>query len=81
LKGGSDVCGKAQILLRIGTGAYLNALSSCVNYPLSSGDVVSEVNTALASCDNAAIVTEANRLDGFNNLGCPINQHGVCSNP
>jgi hypothetical protein len=48
-------------------------LNSCsVSYPLSTAAVISEVNTALASCDRNTILTEATRLDGFNNLPCPL---------
>jgi hypothetical protein len=81
LQGGKTLCQKAEILLRAAAAAYLNSLSTCVQYPISTGTLVNEVNTALASCDSAAIITEATRLDGFNNLGCPLNQQGDCSNP
>ena len=81
LQGGSDACGKAEILLRAAAAAFLNASSSCVGYPLNPAGVIAETNAALASCDGATIVAEASRLDGFNNLGCPINQQGQCSNP
>lgn len=81
LQGGKTLCQKAEILLRAAAAAYLNSLSTCVQYPISTGTLVTEVNTALASCDSGAIITEATRLDGFNNLGCPLNQQGDCSNP
>jgi hypothetical protein len=81
LQGGKTLCQKAEILLRAAAAAYLNSLSTCVQYPISTGTLVTEVNAALASCDSAAIITEATRLDGFNNLGCPLNQQGDCSNP
>ena len=81
LQGGSDACGKAEILLRAAAGSFLNASSSCVQFNLNAATVVSETNTALASCDGATIVAEGTRLDGFNNLGCPINQQGQCQNP
>jgi len=79
--GGSGVCGKARNLLRIGTGAYLNAISSCVEFPNTATDVVNEVNAALASCNQTTITNKGSELDRLNNLGCPLNQHGVCSNP
>jgi hypothetical protein len=81
LQGGKTLCQKAEILLRAAAAAYLNSQSSCVGYPISTGALVAEVNAALASCDSGAIITEATRLDGFNNLGCPLNQQGQCSNP
>src|SRR2546430_5612079 len=45
-----------------------------------SSDLAAEVNAALNSCDAATIIAEAARLDAFNNLGCPIDQQGNCSN-
>jgi len=80
LKGGSGVNGAAQILLRIGTGAYLNALSDCVEYAQSAADVVSDVNAALASCNRSTILGLAATLDFQNNAGCPLDQHGSCEN-
>jgi len=54
--------------MRAAAAAYLN---SCFGgYPLSTAQVVAEVNTALATCDRATILAEATKLDGFNNLGC-----------
>jgi hypothetical protein len=81
LRGGNSLCKKAEILLRIGTGAYLNAQSNCVNYALTPAQVVARVNAALATCNGSAFTTEASRLDSFNNAGCPLDQHGVCSHP
>ena len=45
-----------------------------VQYPLSTAQIISEVNTALQSCDRNTILSEASRLDGFNNgpAGCPL---------
>ena len=80
LQGGSSLCGKAEILLRAAAAAYLNSLNTCVAFPISTGLLIQEVNTALASCTKSTILTEATRLDGFNNLGCPINQQGQCTN-
>jgi hypothetical protein len=80
LQGGKTFCQKAEILLRAAAAAYLNASSGCVQYPLSAGAIVAEVNTALASCDIQTIIDEATKLDGFNNLGCRIDQQGVCAN-
>ena len=68
LKGGSDVCGSIQILLRAAASAYLNTLK--VAYPITTADLVSQVNAALASCDRNTILTLATTLDADNNLGC-----------
>jgi hypothetical protein len=81
LQGGSDLCGKAEILLRAAAAAFLNASSGCVNFDINAAKVVSDTNAALASCDEQAIITEATELDRLNNLGCPLNQNGQCSNP
>jgi len=81
LQGGSDLCGKAEILLRIATGSFLNASSSCVQFNLNAAAVQAEVNGILASCDASQFTTESTKLDEFNNQGCPLNQQGECSNP
>ena len=80
LQGGDNLCGKAEILLRTGTGSLVNALSDCVEFPISDAEVISKVNTALATCDGKALTDEAYLRDMDNNLGCPINQAGECSN-
>lgn len=81
LQGGNDTCGKAETLLRIATGSFLNASSSCVQFNLNAAALVAEVNAVLASCDPSQFTTESTRLDEFNNQGCPLNQQGECSNP
>ena len=81
LQGGSDLCGKAETLLRIATGSFLNASSSCVQFNLNAAALVAEVNGILASCDASQFITESTRLVEFNNLGCPLNQQRQCSNP
>ena len=58
-------------LFQQGVAALLSACSLS-DYPLSTAAVISEVNTALASCDRNTMLTEATRLDGFNNLPCPL---------
>jgi len=77
LKGGPGLCGAEEILLRAAVSALLNSCS--VSYPLSTAQVIAEVNAALASCDRATILAEATRLDGFNNLGCPLGGPGTVS--
>jgi len=81
LQGGNDLCGKAETLLRIATGSFLNASSSCVQFNLNAAALVAEVNGILASCDASQFITESTKLDEFNNQGCPLNQQGQCSNP
>jgi hypothetical protein len=70
-QGGPTIQDAKDILLRIAAAAYLNSLS--VDYPLSSADVVSMVNAALATNDRETILDLAETLDAENNLGCPLN--------
>ena len=69
--GDTTMSGGAQILLRVGTGALLNAAAmgsgTGVTYPLTKAQVIEQVNTALNSGDRAAMITLANLLDGYNN--------------
>lgn len=71
-QGGPGINGATEILLRAGVAALLDS-TSLSGYPLTSAQVISEVNTALASGDRATILAEATRLDQFNNAGsCPL---------
>ena len=69
--GGSTLQAAAQILLRQAVAALLNA-GADISYPLTTQQVINEVNAALASCDRGTILAEAARLDGYNNLVCPL---------
>jgi hypothetical protein len=71
--GGSDIEGKAEILLRAGIAALLNASHPDVGYPWGTSKIISEVNAALASHDEMVMVDLAAQLDKMNNLGCPLN--------
>ncbi|MEX2030596.1 MAG: hypothetical protein WD906_06485 [Anaerolineales bacterium] len=70
--GGQGAEGGAQILLRAAVAALLNSESSDVDYPLTTGEVIDQVNDALASLDKETMVSLAEQLDGFNNLGSPF---------
>jgi uncharacterized repeat protein (TIGR01451 family) len=70
--GGPGTSGAAEILLRAGVAALLNAAHSGVSYPLTTADVISQVNTALASNNRDAMLVLAAQLDAYNNLGCPL---------
>jgi hypothetical protein len=73
-KGGNNFKGAAQILLRAGVAALLNSASPDVDYALSTADVISQVNAALASGDRETILDLAGQLDEFNNARtCPLN--------
>lgn len=71
-KGGPTVQDAKNLLLKQAVAALLNAATSGMNYPLTTAQIVSEVNTALASGDRNTILTEASRLEGFNSLEGPL---------
>jgi len=70
LRGGPTVQDAKNILLRAAAAAYLSSLA--VDYPLTTAEVVSMVNTALASGDRETILGVAATLDRNNNLGCTL---------
>jgi hypothetical protein len=70
--GGPGTLGGAAILLRAAVAALLNASDPAVGYPLTQAQVISQVNSALASNDRDTMLALASTLDGDNNLGCPL---------
>jgi hypothetical protein len=76
-QGGSGLDGAFQILMRASVAAFLNAAHEGVGYPLrrfsEPGTIQADVNAALASGSRAQMLALATQLDGFNNLGCPLN--------
>jgi hypothetical protein len=70
-KGGPDIDGGAQILLRAAIASLLN--STALNFSLSSAQIISQVNTALTSGSRDAMITLAGTLDALNNGRCPLN--------
>jgi hypothetical protein len=73
LSSGPKVCDAVGKLLSQGVSAALNACpASGVAYPLTLAQVTSEVNAAISSCNRTTILNEADRLDNFNNMGCPL---------
>jgi uncharacterized repeat protein (TIGR01451 family) len=71
--GGTDVNGAAEILLQQAVGAVLNAAHPGLSFPRTVGQVVADVNSALASGNRDTILILATALDHDNNLGCPLN--------
>ena len=71
-QGGSDLSGAAQILLRAGVAAELNARSG-MDYPMTASEITTAVNNALMSGNRSTIITLAGQLDANNNLGCSLN--------
>jgi hypothetical protein len=76
LPGGSGLKGAEGILLRSAVAALLNAAHPDINYPLTTPEVINQVNAALATDNRGATLALATTLDGYNNLGCPIDAHG-----
>jgi len=72
-QGGSSTTAAARILLRAAVSALLNSASPDVDYPLTTAQVIAQVNAALASNNRSTMLTLAAQLDLFNNLGCPLN--------
>ena len=72
-QGGSSNTAAARILLRAAVAALLNSASPDVDYPLTTAQVIAEVNAALASNDRSTMLALASQLDSYNNLGCPLN--------
>jgi hypothetical protein len=72
-KGGPGVSGAKEVLLRAGVAALLNASfneemgTPPGSYPLTTAQVISQVNTALATGDRQVILNLAAILDGYNN--------------
>lgn len=71
-KGGKDLYGAAQILLRAAVASLLNACSENVDFPLTVKNVIDGGDAALAG-ERQEILNLAKTLDDLNNYGCPIN--------
>jgi SdrD B-like domain len=67
--------GGINALLRHSVAAVLNAANSNVDYPLTTSQIISGVQAAVAGGD-AAIEQFKNQLDTYNNYGANLDQHG-----
>ncbi|WP_172623217.1 T9SS type A sorting domain-containing protein [Flavisolibacter ginsenosidimutans] len=74
--GGPGINGAVTILIRAAVAGLLNAADPRVDYPLSPVQLQNMVNAALATCDRNQILALGTTIDGYNNLGCPIDAHG-----
>jgi hypothetical protein len=74
-QGGGGVEGAARNLLRSAVAAVLNACNDNVAYPMGEQAVIDAVDAALASLDRDTILALHTELDGYNNLGCSIDNH------
>lgn len=76
--GGPGLTGGAEILLRAGVAAHLNAAHEGVGYPYrrfaQPGPLSGWINDALASEDRDTMLELAETLDNANNLGCPLGE-------
>jgi hypothetical protein len=68
--------GGVNALMRHAVAGLLNAGHTGVDYPLTTDQIVSKVNAALASGSASQIESLKNELDGYNNLGANLDQHG-----
>ena len=73
--GGKGESGGARILLRAAVAAVLNDAHPNVG-SVYSGDIIADVNAALASEDRGVMLSLASELDTANNEGCTIDAHG-----
>lgn len=70
--GGPGSEGAAEILLRAGVGALLNAAHPSVAYPRTTAAVLADINAALLQSRDPMLALAA-ALDADNNRGCPLN--------
>jgi len=71
-QGGSSTTAAARILFRASVAALLNSSNPDIHYKLTTSQVISKVDAALATKDRATILALASRLDRYNNYGCPL---------
>jgi hypothetical protein len=79
-QGGTDLNGAAEILIRAGAAAWLNAAHEGLGYPyrrFSKGldgrpSLIYLMNSSLLSGSRWKMLNTAAKLDAANNLGCPL---------
>lgn len=70
--GGPTVQDAKNLLLKQAVAALLNSTTPGMNYPLTTAQVIAQVNAAMATNNRATILALANTLDGFNSLEGPL---------
>jgi uncharacterized repeat protein (TIGR01451 family) len=65
--GGSGLGGKAENLIRAAIAALLNAAAGNPTYPITTSQIISQTNAALASLNQGTISNKANQFDNWNN--------------
>lgn len=68
--------GGENALFRHAVAALLNAAHPDVDYPLSSSQIITAVNAAVASGDAEVIESLKDELDEFNNFGADLSMRG-----
>jgi len=71
--GGPEPDDAEQILMRAAVAAILSATSPDVNYPSTVAEIISSVNTAIASGVRDTMLALATVIDLDNNRSCPLN--------
>ena len=72
-QGGDTVAAAVRILLRQAVAALLNAAHPNVDYPLTTAQIIANVNAAIATNNRSTILGVKDILAGFNERGCPLN--------
>ena len=67
-KGGDGISGMAQTLLRAAVAAILNSAHPEISYPIAVGDIIIQVNAALASNNRTQMEDLKDQYDYYNNL-------------
>jgi hypothetical protein len=71
-RGGASVVAAKRILLRHAVAALLNSAHSEVEFGMTTAEVISLVDDALASNDRGEILAAKNDLAALNQRGCPL---------
>jgi len=72
--------GGINALARHATAALLNITSGCVEYAIGDVDTLKSMVQAAIAGGEGDIQDLHHLLAGYNEAGCPVNQHGECSN-
>jgi hypothetical protein len=70
--GGKGTAGAARRLVRAGVAAVLNGAHPDVNYPRTTGSILTDVHAVLTGGDRTTMLELAAELDADNNLPCPL---------
>jgi hypothetical protein len=72
-QGGPTIQDADRNLLRVAVGALLNSTALNGKYPLTTAQILAQVNAAMATGNRDTILALQGQLDTFNNTGgCPL---------